>query len=85
MRKTAMTILVSGGVGYIGSHMVYALVDAGEDVLVVDDLSNGFDWAVPKGVPLVVGNIGDQSFVTVNPLSTSRGKHYPLRSVNGCI
>ena len=58
-----MTILVSGGAGYIGSHMVYALVDAGEDVLVVDDLSTGFDWAVPKGVQLVVGNIGDQSLL----------------------
>jgi UDP-glucose 4-epimerase len=42
-----MTILVTGGAGYIGSHMVYALVDAGEPVVVLDDLSTGFDWAVP--------------------------------------
>jgi UDP-glucose 4-epimerase len=55
-----MTILVSGGAGYIGSHMVHALVDAGESVVVLDNLSTGFDWAVPKGVPLVIGETGDQ-------------------------
>src|SRR6195256_879947 len=55
-----MTILVSGGAGYIGSHMVHALVDAGESVVVLDNLSTGFDWAVPMGVPLVIGETGDQ-------------------------
>src|SRR5689334_10651668 len=58
-----MTILVTGGAGYIGSHMVYLLVDGGEDVIVVDDLSTGFDWAVPNGARLVVGNIGDQALM----------------------
>jgi UDP-glucose 4-epimerase len=58
-----MTILVSGGAGYIGSHMVHALVDAGESVVVLDNLSTGFDWAVPKVVPLVVGETGDQALV----------------------
>src|SRR5882757_3207561 len=55
-----MTILVTGGAGYIGSHMVYALHDAGERVVVLDNLTTGFDWAVAKGVPLVVEETGDQ-------------------------
>jgi UDP-glucose 4-epimerase len=59
-----MTILVTGGAGYIGSHMVHALVDAGERVIVLDNLSTGFDWAVAKGVPLIVGESGDQPLVT---------------------
>src|SRR5438132_10953788 len=58
-----MTILVTGGAGYIGSHMVHALVDAGESVVVLDNLSTGFDWAVAKGAPLVVGETGDQELV----------------------
>jgi UDP-glucose 4-epimerase len=59
-----MTILVTGGAGYIGSHMVHALVDGGESVVVLDNLSTGFNWAVPPGVPLVVGETGDQALVT---------------------
>ena len=58
-----MTILITGGAGYIGSHMVYALVDAGEPAVVLDNLSTGFDWAVAKGVPLIVGESGDQALV----------------------
>jgi UDP-glucose 4-epimerase len=58
-----MTILVTGGAGYIGSHMVHALVDAGESVVVLDNLSTGFRWAVPQAVPLVVGETGDQTRV----------------------
>jgi UDP-glucose 4-epimerase len=54
-----MTILVTGGAGYIGSHMVHMLADAGEQVVVLDNLSTGFEWAVPKGVPLLVGETGD--------------------------
>jgi UDP-glucose 4-epimerase len=59
-----MTILVTGGAGYIGSHMVYALLEAGERVIVLDNLSTGFDWAVAPGVPLVVGESGNQDLVT---------------------
>jgi UDP-glucose 4-epimerase len=55
-----MTVLVTGGVGYIGSHMVHALVDAGERVVVLDNLTTGFDWAVAKGASLVIGETGDQ-------------------------
>jgi UDP-glucose 4-epimerase len=58
-----MTVLVTGGAGYIGSHMVLALVDAGERVVVLDNLTTGFDWAVPEGVPLVIGETGDQACV----------------------
>jgi UDP-glucose 4-epimerase len=55
-----MSILVTGGAGYIGSHMVHGLVDAGESVIVLDNLSTGFEWAVPKGAELVIGDTGDQ-------------------------
>jgi UDP-glucose 4-epimerase len=55
-----MTVLVTGGAGYIGSHMVHALIDAGERVVVLDNLSTGFDWAVANGAWLVVGDTGDQ-------------------------
>src|SRR5260370_1833482 len=58
-----MTVLVTGGAGYIGSHMVYELADAGERVVVLDNLSTGFDWAIAKGVSLVVGETGDQALV----------------------
>jgi UDP-glucose 4-epimerase len=58
-----MTTLVTGGAGYIGSHMVHALIDAGERVAVLDNLSTGFDWAVPASVPLIVGETGDQTLV----------------------
>jgi len=54
-----MTILVTGGAGYIGSHMVHDLVDQGERVVVVDNLSTGFRWAIPQEVPLVEGETGD--------------------------
>jgi UDP-glucose 4-epimerase len=59
-----MTVLVTGGAGYIGSHMVYELVDCGERAVVLDNLSTGFDWAVAEGVPLFVGDTGDQKLVT---------------------
>jgi UDP-glucose 4-epimerase len=59
-----MTILVTGGAGYIGSHMVYELIDAGERVVVLDNLSTGHPWAVAEGVPLIVGESGDQPLVT---------------------
>ncbi len=54
-----MTVLVTGGAGYIGSHMVYALTDRGEDVVVLDNLSTGFEWAISPKAKLVVGDIGD--------------------------
>jgi UDP-glucose 4-epimerase len=59
-----MSILVTGGAGYIGSHMVHALVDAGERVVVLDNLSTGFRRAVAEGATLVVGDTGDQALVS---------------------
>jgi UDP-glucose 4-epimerase len=58
-----MTILVTGGAGYIGSHMVLELVDSGEKVVVLDNLSTGFEWAVAKPAELIVGDIGDTGLV----------------------
>ena len=54
-----MSILVTGGCGYIGSHMVYELTDAGHEVVVLDNLTTGFKWALPLQAKLVVGDIGD--------------------------
>ena len=59
-----MTVLVTGGAGYIGGQMVYALIDAGERVVVLDNLSTGHRWAVAASVPLVVGESGDQPLVS---------------------
>jgi UDP-glucose 4-epimerase len=58
-----MAVLVTGGAGYIGSHMVLALVDASEEVVVLDDLSTGFRWAVTEPARLVVGDVADQKLV----------------------
>ncbi|MBN9436647.1 UDP-glucose 4-epimerase GalE [Bosea sp. (in: a-proteobacteria)] len=58
-----MAILVSGGAGYIGSHMVLELLDRGEKVVVLDDLSTGFWWAVPPEATFVQGDMGDQALV----------------------
>ena len=58
-----MTVLVTGGAGYIGSHTVHALVDAGESVVVVDNLSTGFSAFVPEGVPLFIGDAADESLI----------------------
>ena len=58
-----MTILVTGGAGYIGSHMVHELTDAGEPVVVLDNLSTGFRFLVPGKVPFVVGSTGDRALV----------------------
>jgi UDP-glucose 4-epimerase len=58
-----MAILVTGGAGYIGSHMVLALTDAGHDVVVLDNLTTGFAWAIAPQAKLVEGDIGDEALV----------------------
>lgn len=57
------TVLVTGGAGYIGSHAVLALLDTGWDVVVVDNLTTGFDWAVDPRATLVRANIEDDDAV----------------------
>jgi UDP-glucose 4-epimerase len=59
-----MSILITGGCGYIGSHMVHMLADDGARVVVIDNLSTGSRAAIPSGVPLIVGDIGDATLVT---------------------
>ncbi|WP_055046271.1 UDP-glucose 4-epimerase GalE [Devosia sp. A16] len=58
-----MTVLVTGGAGYIGSHMVLRLADAGQTVVVLDNLSTGFDWAIDHRATFVQGNAGDMELV----------------------
>ena len=58
-----MTVLVTGGAGYIGSHMVHALVEARESVVVIDNLSTGFSNFLPEGVPFFIGDAGDENLV----------------------
>jgi UDP-glucose 4-epimerase len=53
-------ILVTGGAGYIGSHVVLALSEAGHALVVIDDLSTGRREAVPDDVELVVGDVADE-------------------------
>ena len=54
-----MKVLVTGGAGYIGSHTVRELRDAGHEIAVLDDLSRGHRKSVPPEVPLVRGDLGD--------------------------
>ena len=58
-----MPVLVTGGAGYIGSHTVLELIDAGESVVVLDDLSTGFEAAVSPAAKLIVGDAGDPTLV----------------------
>ena len=58
-----LKVLVTGGAGYIGSHAVLALKDAGHKPVVIDNLVTGFRWAIPEDVPFVEGNIADEQLV----------------------
>lgn len=58
-----MAVLVTGGAGYIGAHAVLALSDAGEDVVVLDDLSTGVRDAVPERATLVTGDVADTALL----------------------
>ena len=67
-----LTVLITGGAGYIGSHMTLKRVNGGECILVLDNLSTGYGWAVPNGVPLIVGDVSDQELVSAVIRATSR-------------
>jgi len=56
-------VLVTGGAGYIGSHAVLALLDAGWPVVVIDNLVTGFRWAVPEAARFYQGDISDEALV----------------------
>lgn len=56
-------VLVTGGAGYIGSHAVLALKDAGFDVAVIDNLTTGFRWAIPDDVAFYQGDIADEALI----------------------
>jgi len=58
-----LPVLVTGGAGYIGSHAVLALLDYGWPVVVIDNLSTGFDWAVPQGAFFAKGDIADSELL----------------------
>jgi UDP-glucose 4-epimerase len=58
-----MSVLVTGGAGFIGSHVARHLVDAGQDVVVLDDLSGGYEENVPAGATLVAGSVVDPELV----------------------
>ena len=58
-----LPVLVTGGAGYIGSHAVLALKDAGWPVAVIDNLTTGFRFAIPDGVPLYEGDIEDEALL----------------------
>jgi UDP-glucose 4-epimerase len=58
-----MSILITGGAGYIGSHMVHAALERGLEVVVLDNLSTGMRAAVAEGAHFHQGNVGDQTFV----------------------
>ncbi|NQV83355.1 MAG: UDP-glucose 4-epimerase GalE [Rhodospirillales bacterium] len=57
------SVLVTGGAGYIGSHAAWALIDAGINVVVLDNLSTGFEWLVPAAATFIKGDVGDREFV----------------------
>lgn len=59
-----MAILVTGGAGYIGGHMVLGLLDRGIKPVVIDDMSNGVSWALQPGVPFYHGDIGNYELVS---------------------
>ncbi len=58
-----MTVLVTGGAGYIGNHMAYALIDRGERVVVLDNLTTGLRALVSEQAVFVQGDVGDQTLV----------------------
>ncbi|HEX6738664.1 MAG TPA: UDP-glucose 4-epimerase GalE [Vicinamibacteria bacterium] len=81
-----MNVLVTGGAGYIGSHAVRELLDAGHRVTVLDDLSKGHRQAVASGVSLVQGDFGDRQAVKRALEGVDAVMHFAgLLSVGGSV
>jgi UDP-glucose 4-epimerase len=59
-----VSILITGGAGYIGSHMAHRLVELGEAVVVLDNLSTGVEKNLPKHIPFIRGDVGDAALVS---------------------
>ena len=78
-----MTVLVTGGAGYIGGHMVLALLDAGEEPVVIDNMLNGVPWAIPRGVHFVLGDSGDYETVarTIESRKVDAVIHFAARLI----
>ncbi|MEM9234486.1 MAG: NAD-dependent epimerase/dehydratase family protein, partial [Pseudomonadota bacterium] len=57
-------VLITGGAGYIGSHVAWAAADAGHDIVVFDDLSTGRRENVPPSAEFIEGNVGDSDLLT---------------------
>src|SRR5437868_1706960 len=74
LRTVMSSYLVTGGCGFIGSHLVEALLSSGHHVRVLDDLSTGYRENLPPGVELLVGTVADQEAV-----------HVALRDMDGCF
>ena len=71
-----MTVLVTGGAGYIGSHTTYALLDRGDEVVVLDNLSTGIRSQVGAKAAFVQGEVADQALVArVDPRTRNRCRH----------
>ncbi len=78
-----MTVLVTGGAGYIGSHMVHALADAGERVVVLDNLSTGFRiGAAASRCRSIVGDAGDETLVDALIDAHQRRRDHPFRRLD---
>src|ERR1700692_190542 len=61
--RSMSTILVTGAAGFIGSHAILALSEAGYTVIAIDDLSTGQRWAVPPEIAFVEGDVGDAALM----------------------
>ena len=75
-----MSYLITGGAGYIGAHVVRAMRQAGETVVVLDDLSTGVAARMPEGVPLVVGSTLDRELLDAHP---RRARRHRCRASRG--
>ena len=77
-------ILITGGAGYIGSHVVLALLDSNIPVVVIDDLSTGQRDLIPDGVPFVKGHIGDTDLInkTLNEYNCKSVMHFAGSIIN---